>query len=74
MVASLIGLAVAVFGFAAMRDPMRLNLNPFSPSAKGYYQFGGKARKEHLIGIVHAGWRLRLIRIDGSSISDYRLV
>jgi hypothetical protein len=21
-----------------MRDPMRLNLNPFSPSAKGYYQ------------------------------------
>ena len=38
MVGSLIGLAVAVFGFAAMRDPMRLNLNPFSPSAKGYYQ------------------------------------
>jgi hypothetical protein len=35
---SLIGLAVAVFGFAAMRDPMRLNLNPFSPSAKAYYQ------------------------------------
>jgi hypothetical protein len=33
-----IGLALAVFGFAAMRDPMRLNLNPFSPSAKGYYQ------------------------------------
>jgi|HubBroStandDraft_5_1064220.scaffolds.fasta_scaffold210845_2 hypothetical protein len=55
MVASLIGLAVAVFGFAAMRDPMRLNLNPFSPSAKGYYQFGGKARKERVIGIVHAG-------------------
>jgi hypothetical protein len=38
MVGSLIGLAVAVFGFAAMRNPMRLNLNPFSPSAKGYYQ------------------------------------
>jgi hypothetical protein len=38
MVGSLIGLAVAVFGFAAMRDPMRLNLNPLSPSAKGYYQ------------------------------------
>jgi hypothetical protein len=37
-VGSLIGLALAVFGFAAMRDPMRLNLNPFSPSAKGYYQ------------------------------------
>lgn len=38
IVGSLIGLALAVFGFAAMRDPMRLNLNPFSPSAKGYYQ------------------------------------
>lgn len=38
IVGSLIGLVVAVFGFAAMRDPMRLNLNPFSPSAKGYYQ------------------------------------
>ena len=38
IVGSLIGLALAVFGFAAMRDPMRLNLNPFSPNAKGYYQ------------------------------------
>jgi hypothetical protein len=38
IVGLLIGLALAVFGFAAMRDPMRLNLNPFSPSAKGYYQ------------------------------------
>ena len=38
IVGSLIGLALAAFGFAAMRDPMRLNLNPFSPSAKGYYQ------------------------------------
>ena len=35
---ALIGLVLAVLGFAAMRDPMRLNLNPFSPSAKGYYQ------------------------------------
>ena len=38
IVGSLIGLALAAFGFAAMRDPMRLNLNPFPPSAKGYYQ------------------------------------
>ena len=38
IVGSLIGLALAVFGFAAMRDPMRLNLNPFFPGAKGYYQ------------------------------------
>src|ERR1700677_5345704 len=38
IVGSLIGLALAVFGFAAMQDPMRLNLNPFSLSAKGYYQ------------------------------------
>jgi hypothetical protein len=37
-VGSLIGLALAVFGFAAMRNPMRLNLNPFSPGAKGYFQ------------------------------------
>jgi hypothetical protein len=44
-----------------------------SLSAVGH-QFGGKARKERVIGIVHAGWRLRLIRIDGSSISDDRLV
>lgn len=38
IVGSLIGLALAVFGFATMRDPMRLNLNPFSLGAKGYYQ------------------------------------
>jgi hypothetical protein len=38
LVGSLIGMVLAVFGFAAMRNPMRLNLNPFSPSAKGYYQ------------------------------------
>jgi hypothetical protein len=38
IVGSLIGLVLAAFGFAAMRDPMRLNLNPFSLSAKGYYQ------------------------------------
>lgn len=38
IVGSLIGLALLLFGFAAMRDPMRLNLNPFSPSTKGYYQ------------------------------------
>jgi len=38
IVGSLLGLVLAVFGFAAMRDPMRLNLNPFLPSAKGYYQ------------------------------------
>ena len=41
---------------------------------RGGHQFGGKAGKERVIGIVHAGWKLRLIRIDGSSISDYRLV
>jgi hypothetical protein len=29
---------------------------------------------KHMIGIVHAGWRLRLIRINVTSISDYRLV
>ncbi len=40
-----------------------------SLSAVGH-QFGGKARKERVIGIVHAGWRLRLIRIDGSSIKE----
>ena len=33
-----IGLGLAVWGFAAMRNPMRLNLNPYSPSAQGYYQ------------------------------------
>jgi len=33
-----IGLAIAAFGFAAMRDPMRLNLIRFSPSAQGYLQ------------------------------------
>jgi hypothetical protein len=38
IIGSLIGLILAVFGFAAMRDPMRLNLNPFSPNTKGYYQ------------------------------------
>ena len=38
IIGSLIGLVLAVFGFAAMRDPMRLNLNPFLPGAKGYYQ------------------------------------
>jgi hypothetical protein len=37
-------------------------------------QFGGKARKKLVVSIVHAGWRLRLIRIVGPSISDYRLV
>lgn len=37
-IGAVIGLALAAFGFAAMRDPMRLNLNPFSPSAQGYYQ------------------------------------
>ena len=38
IIASVLGLALAVFGFAAMRDPMRLNLNPLSPSSQGYYQ------------------------------------
>jgi len=38
IIGTLVGLAVAAFGFAAMRDPMRLNLNPFSPTAQGYYQ------------------------------------
>ena len=38
IVGSVIGLAVAVFGFAAMRNPMRFNLGPFFPGAKGYYQ------------------------------------
>lgn len=33
-----LGLAVAAFGFVAMRNPMRFNLNPFSPSSVGYYQ------------------------------------
>ena len=41
---------------------------------RGSHQFCGKARKEFVSGIVHTGWRLRLIRINGSSISDYRLV
>ena len=38
IVGLVIGLALAVFGFAAMRNPMRLNLLSFSPSAEGYYQ------------------------------------
>ena len=38
IVGLVIGLALAVFGFAAMRNPMRLNLLPFAPSAEGYYQ------------------------------------
>lgn len=33
-----IGLLLAVFGFAAMRNPMRLNLRPSWPIAEGYYQ------------------------------------
>jgi hypothetical protein len=33
-----------------------------------------KRGKSGVIGIVHAGLRLRLVRIDGSSISDYRRV
>jgi hypothetical protein len=37
-IGAVIGLVLAAFGFAAMRDPMRFNLNPFSPSAQGYYQ------------------------------------
>jgi hypothetical protein len=37
-------------------------------------QSGRKARKERVIGIVPAGWKLRLIRIKVASISDYRLV
>ena len=41
---------------------------------RGGHQFAGKARKEHMIGIVHAGWRLRLFRINVTSIPDYRLV
>jgi hypothetical protein len=38
MIASILGLALAGFGFTAMRDPMRPNLNPFSSSWRGYYQ------------------------------------
>ena len=38
------------------------------------HQFGRKARKERVIGIVPAGWKLRLIRIKVASISDDRLV
>jgi hypothetical protein len=34
----IVGSALAVFGFAAMRNPMRLNLLPFNPGAEGYYQ------------------------------------
>lgn len=34
----LVGLLLAAFGFAAMRNPMRLNLLPFYPGAEGYYQ------------------------------------
>jgi translation initiation factor RLI1 len=30
--------------------------------------------KRAVIGIVHAGWKLRLIRIKVASISDYRFV
>jgi len=33
-----------------------------------------KAREKLVVSIVHSGWRLRLIRIVGPSISDYRLV
>ncbi len=38
IIGAIVGLALAAFGFAAMRNPMRFNLLPFSPSAEGYYQ------------------------------------
>ena len=59
-------------GLAALARPR--NHDDRRVLERGGHQFGGKARKERVIGIVHAGWRVRLIRIDGSSISDYRLV
>ena len=40
---------------------------------RGGHQFGGKARKERVIGIVHAGWRLRLFRIIDSSDPERKL-
>ena len=33
-----VGLTLAAFGFATMRNPMRLNVLPFNPVAEGYYQ------------------------------------
>jgi hypothetical protein len=33
-----------------------------------------KGGEERVISIVHAGWKLRLSRIEIASISDYRLV
>ena len=38
IVGLVIGFGLAAFGFAAMRNPMRLNLLPFSSSSVGYYQ------------------------------------
>ena len=38
IIGAIVGLALAAFGFAAMRNPMRLNLLPFNPGAEGYYQ------------------------------------
>jgi len=38
------------------------------------HQFARKVGKRAVIGIVHAGWKLRLIRIKVASISDYRFV
>lgn len=38
VIGAVIGLTLAAFGFAGMRNPMRLNLAPLSPSVRGYYQ------------------------------------
>jgi hypothetical protein len=38
------------------------------------HQLGEKSRKELVIAIVPAGWKLGLNRIKVASISDYRLV
>jgi hypothetical protein len=38
IIGAVVGLALAAFGFAAMRNPMRLNLLSFNPAAESYYQ------------------------------------
>jgi hypothetical protein len=62
----------ASVGLAALARPR--NHDDRRVLERGSHQFGGKAGKERVIGIVHAGWQLRLVRIDSSSISDYGLV
>jgi hypothetical protein len=45
-----------------------------NPTERAEHQFGRKAGKGRVIGIVHAGWKLRLIRIKVASTSDCSLV